>query len=118
MAVGELVLPEFNLIKGLRIGTACAGIKKQGRKDLVVFELAEGSTTAGVFTLNAFCAAPVQVARQHLQAATPRYFIINTGNANAGTGALGLADAKQTCAAVAELTEVTAQAVQIGRAHV
>lgn len=111
MAVGELVLPEFNLIKGLRIGTACAGIKKQGRKDLVVFELAEGSTTAGVFTLNAFCAAPVQVARQHLQAATPRYFIINTGNANAGTGALGLADAKQTCAAVAELTEVTAQAV-------
>ncbi len=111
MAVGELVLPEFNLIKGLRIGTASAGIKKQGRKDLVIFELAEGSTTAGVFTLNAFCAAPVQVAREHLQTTAPRYWVINTGNANAGTGALGLVAAKQTCAAVAELTEVTAQAV-------
>ncbi|HKM15439.1 MAG TPA: bifunctional glutamate N-acetyltransferase/amino-acid acetyltransferase ArgJ [Marinospirillum sp.] len=111
MAVGQLVLPEFNLIKGLRIGTASAGIKKVGRKDLVVFELAEGSTTAGVFTLNAFCAAPVQVAREHLQAAAPRYLLINTGNANAGTGVLGLADAKKTCAALAELTQVSEQAV-------
>lgn len=111
MAVGELVLPAFYPIKGLRMGTASAGIKKTDRKDMVIFELAEGSTTAGVFTLNAFCAAPVQVAREHLQAVAPRYFVINTGNANAGTGALGLADAKKTCAAVAELTQVSEQAV-------
>ena len=111
MAVGQLVLPAFNLIKGLRIGTASAGIKKPGRKDLVVFELAEGSTTAGVFTLNAFCAAPVQVAREYLQTTAPRYLLINTGNANAGTGALGLVDAKKTCAALAELTQVSEQAV-------
>ena len=111
MAVGQLVLPEFNPIAGLRIGTASAGIKKTGRKDLVVFELAEGSTSAGVFTLNAFCAAPVQVAREHLKATSPRYLVINTGNANAGTGTKGLADAKKTCTALAELTQVKEQAV-------
>ena len=106
MAVGQLVLPEFKSVKGLRIGTASAGIKKAGRKDLVIFELAEGSTTSGVFTLNAFCAAPVQVAREHLQKSAARYLVINTGNANAGTGKLGLADAKKTCATLAELTQV------------
>ena len=111
MAVGQLVLPEFNAIAGLRIGTASAGIKKTGRKDLVVFELAEGSNSAGVFTLNAFCAAPVQVAREHLKATSPRYLVINTGNANAGTGTKGLADAKKTCTALAELTQVKEQAV-------
>ena len=111
MAVGQLVLPEFNPIAGLRIGTASAGIKKTGRKDLVVFELAEGSNSAGVFTLNAFCAAPVQVAREHLKATSPRYLVINTGNANAGTGTKGLADAKKTCTALAELTQVKEQAV-------
>lgn len=111
MAVGQLVLPEFKSVKGLRIGTASAGIKKPGKKDLVIFELAEGSTTAGVFTLNAFCAAPVQVAREHLQNTAPRYLVINTGNANAGTGTLGLADAKKTCAVLAELTQVSEQAV-------
>ena len=111
MAVGQLVLPEFNPIAGLRIGTASAGIKKTGRKDLVVFELAEGSTSTGVFTLNAFCAAPVQVAREHLKATSPRYLVINTGNANAGTGTKGLADAKKTCTALAELTQVKEQAV-------
>lgn len=111
MAVGQLVLPEFKSVKGLRIGTASAGIKKAGRKDLVIFELAEGSTTAGVFTLNAFCAAPVQVAREHLQKSAARYLVINTGNANAGTGKLGLADAKKTCATLAELTQVNEAAV-------
>lgn len=111
MAVGQLVLPEFNPIEGLRIGTASAGIKKTGRKDLVVFELAEGSTSTGVFTLNAFCAAPVQVAREHLKATSPRYLVINTGNANAGTGTKGLVDAKKTCTALAELTQVKEQAV-------
>jgi len=111
MAVGQLVLPEFNSIAGLRIGTASAGIKKTGHKDLVVFELAEGSTTVGVFTLNAFCAAPVQVARENITAVAPRYLVINTGNANAGTGSKGLVDAKKTCAALAELTQVKEQAV-------
>jgi len=111
MAVGQLALPEFNRIAGLRVGTASAGIKNPGRKDLVIFELAEGSTTAGVFTLNAFCAAPVQVARENIIKATPRYLVINTGNANAGTGSKGLEDARKTCAALAELTQVKEQAV-------
>lgn len=108
MAVGELVLPEFNAISGVRIGTASAGIKKPGRKDLVVFELAEGSQVAGVFTLNAFCAAPVQVSREHLQQAASRYFVINTGNANAGTGQKGLDNARQTCQVMAEQAGVDA----------
>lgn len=111
MAVGELVLPEFNEVAGVRIGTASAGIKKPGRKDLVVFELAEGSQVAGVFTLNAFCAAPVQVSREHLQQAAPRYFVINTGNANAGTGLNGLQNARLTCQAVAERVGVDASRV-------
>lgn len=103
MAVGELKLPEFAVIKGLKVGTGSAGIKKTGRKDLVIFELAEASHTAGVFTLNAFCAAPVQLAKKHLQQAQPRYLVINTGNANAGTGQQGLQDAERTCVEVAGL---------------
>ncbi|GLR63134.1 bifunctional glutamate N-acetyltransferase/amino-acid acetyltransferase ArgJ [Marinospirillum insulare] len=111
MAVGQFELPEFNKIAGLRVGTASAGIKKPGQQDLVIFELADTSTTAGVFTLNAFCAAPVQVARENIKEVKPRYLVINTGNANAGTGSKGLADAKQTCASLAELTQVNPQAV-------
>jgi glutamate N-acetyltransferase/amino-acid N-acetyltransferase len=106
MAVGELVLPEFNPVAGLKIGTASAGIKKPGRKDLVVFELAAGSTTAGIFTLNAFCAAPVQLCKEHLQQGSPRYLVINTGNANAGTGVAGLDNARKTCQALADLAGV------------
>ncbi len=92
----------FEPVPGIRLGTACAGIKKPARRDLVVMELAPGSQTAAVFTRNAFCAAPVTVAREHLQQTTPRYLLINTGNANAGTGAAGVADARQCCAALAE----------------
>ncbi|MDR9435739.1 MAG: bifunctional glutamate N-acetyltransferase/amino-acid acetyltransferase ArgJ [Thiohalophilus sp.] len=92
----------FEPVPGIRLGTACAGIKKPGRRDLVVMELAPHSQSAAVFTRNAFCAAPVTVAREHLQQAAPRYLLINTGNANAGTGAAGLADARQCCAALAE----------------
>lgn len=103
MAVGELKLPDFEIIQGLRVGTGSAGIKKPGRKDLVVFELAPGSHTAGVFTLNAFCAAPVQLAKRHLQQVQPRYLVINTGNANAGTGQQGLEDAERTCVELAAL---------------
>ena len=103
MAVGELTLPDFNTIQGIKVGTGSAGIKKAGRKDLVIFELAEGSHSAGVFTLNAFCAAPVQLAKQYLQQTQPRYLVINTGNANAGTGSQGLLDAERTCVEVASL---------------
>ncbi len=89
-------------IVGVRIGTACAGIKRRDRHDLTVFELCEGAECAAVFTRNLFCAAPVQVARSHLQRANPRFLLINSGNANAGTGARGLADALETCRALAE----------------
>lgn len=92
---------KFEPVAGVRLGTACAGIKKPGRRDLVVMELAEGSTTAAVFTRNAFCAAPVIVAREHLQQAMPRYLLINTGNANAGTGEQGICDSRASCEALA-----------------
>jgi glutamate N-acetyltransferase / amino-acid N-acetyltransferase len=101
MAVGLTGLPPLHPVQGLRIGTACAGIKKPDRRDLVVFELGPGTATAAVFTRNAFCAAPVQVARRHLAAAAPRYLMVNTGNANAGTGAVGLRDAESTCSKLA-----------------
>ncbi|TPE51968.1 bifunctional glutamate N-acetyltransferase/amino-acid acetyltransferase ArgJ [Maribrevibacterium harenarium] len=103
MAVGLGAFPNIPVIEGVRFATAEAGIKKPNRKDVVLFELAEGATVAGVFTQNAFCAAPVRVCREHLTDSTPRYLVINTGNANAGTGKRGLEDAKATCVAVAEL---------------
>jgi glutamate N-acetyltransferase / amino-acid N-acetyltransferase len=85
-------------VAGLRIGTAMAGVRKANRRDLVVFAFDEGAAVAGVFTQNRFCAAPVQVCREHLAAGRGvRAFVINTGNANAGTGADGLARARRTC---------------------
>jgi len=98
-------------IAGVRLGAACAGIRYTDRLDLAVIELAAGGTGAAVFTRNAFCAAPVQVAKAHLHAAMPRYLVINSGNANAGTGKQGVADARTVCAAVAELTGCTAEQV-------
>jgi len=90
-------------IAGIRIGTAEAGIKKPGRKDVTVFLLDEGAAVASVFTQNRFCAAPVQVAREHLASGSAiRALVINTGNANAGTGADGLARARRTCTAAAQ----------------
>ncbi len=95
-------------VRGLRIGVTEAGVRKANRKDLVVFELAAGSQVAGVFTLNRFCAAPVQICREHLtQAGGVRGIVINTGNANAGTGVDGLARARQTCDALAQQLGVT-----------
>jgi glutamate N-acetyltransferase/amino-acid N-acetyltransferase len=91
-------------VPGVRIGTTMAGVRKANRRDLVVFELAAGSAVAGVFTRNRFCAAPVQLCREHLAdggAAAVRALLINTGNANAGTGADGLARARATCEALA-----------------
>jgi glutamate N-acetyltransferase/amino-acid acetyltransferase len=101
MAVGWKGLPTLQPVAGVRIGTAKAGIKKSDRRDLTVFELAPGSTVAAVFTRNRFCAAPVQLAKQHLVAAAPRYLLINTGNANAGTGATGFKAALACCEALA-----------------
>lgn len=111
MAVGPGTIGELHPVDGVRIGIASAGIKKPGRKDVVVFELAEGSRSAGVFTKNAFCAAPVTVAKAHLAKASPRYWLINTGNANAGTGEQGLSDARRCCAALADLTGLEAPTV-------
>jgi len=107
MAVGPDTFPEMTAIAGVRIGTTCAGIKKPGRKDLVLFELSEQCRTAAVFTLNAFCAAPVTIAKQHLAKTSPRYLLINTGNANAGTGEQGMVDALACCRGVAENTGMT-----------
>jgi glutamate N-acetyltransferase/amino-acid N-acetyltransferase len=94
-------LPTLHPVPGFRLGVACAGIKKPGRRDVVVMEAAVDSTVAAVFTRNAFCAAPVVVAKRHLGAATPRYLLVNTGNANAGTGSQGLQDAEACCQSLA-----------------
>lgn len=107
MAVGADFFPEMIAIDGVRIGTTCAGIKKPDRKDLVLFELSEQCQTVAVFTKNAFCAAPVTVAKQHLAEASPRYLLINTGNANAGTGEQGMTDALACCTDVAQSTCTT-----------
>lgn len=101
-------------VSGVRIGVAEAGIRKAGRKDLTVMLLDEGASVGGVFTQNRFCAAPVQVCREHLAAgagADIRALVINTGCANAGTGAAGLAAARRTCAALAAQLGVRPQQV-------
>jgi glutamate N-acetyltransferase/amino-acid N-acetyltransferase len=111
MAVGDLSMPTMHPIRGVRIGITESYIRYKNRRDLVVFELAEGSQVAAVFTQNAFCAAPVQVARANLQANTARYLVINTGNANAATGAVGMTNAQKTCQALAELTGIQANQI-------
>jgi glutamate N-acetyltransferase/amino-acid N-acetyltransferase len=91
-------------VAGVSLGIAEAGIKRPDRKDLLVIQLSEGSRVAGVFTANRFCAAPVIVAREHLaQAQAIRALLVNTGNANAGTGEQGMQDARTSCAALAGL---------------
>lgn len=91
-------------VAGIRLGVACAGIKKENHQDLVLIELSEGTQTAAVFTLNAFCAAPVLISKKHLLETQPRYLLINTGNANAGTGEQGIKDALTCCDLVANIT--------------
>jgi glutamate N-acetyltransferase / amino-acid N-acetyltransferase len=99
-------------VPGIRLGTVKAGIRYPDRRDLVVIETAPGSSTAAaVFTRNAFCAAPVTVAREHLAQAAPRYLLVNTGNANAGTGEPGLHAARESCAALAALAGCSATEV-------
>ena len=111
MAVGEYPFPTMHPVKGVKLTAVCAGIKKVNRRDVVLFELAEGSNVAGVFTKNAFCAAPVTVCREHLSKASIRYLVINSGNANACTGEQGIADAKATCAAIAQAKGVNTEQV-------
>lgn len=101
MAVGETGFPELK-IAGVKLGTALAGIKQKIRDDILLIELAPGSRCTAVFTQNKFCAAPVQVAQQHLFH-SPRWLLVNSGNANAGTGRQGLVDAQQCCRDVADL---------------
>ena len=111
MPIGYTKLPELLPVAGIRLASVAAGIRYQGRDDLVVIELAENSSCAAVFTRNAFCAAPVIVAREHLQQQSPRYLLINSGNANAGTGEQGLADARRSCELLSEHSSVAAQQV-------
>lgn len=111
MAVGDVSMPQMHAVKGVKIGSAEAYVRYQNRRDLVIFEFAEGTNAAGVFTQNAFCAAPVHLSKAHLQVGNPRYLVINTGNANAGTGKIGMANAEATCAKLAELTGVQASEI-------
>jgi glutamate N-acetyltransferase / amino-acid N-acetyltransferase len=111
----NLVAPQaadLHPVPGLRIGTAMAGVRKANRRDLVLFVLDEGAAVAGVFTKNRFCAAPVQVCREHLQAGHGiRALVVNTGNANAGTGDDGLVRARTTCIALAQKLDIAPEQV-------
>jgi glutamate N-acetyltransferase/amino-acid N-acetyltransferase len=111
MAVGLHDFPLIPEIKGVRIGVAEAGIKKPNKKDIVIFELCEGASVVGVFTQNAFCAAPVRVCQKHLGLAGSRYLLINTGNANAGTGKSGLVAALKSCEALAAQVDVGVESI-------
>ncbi len=103
MAV-NLIEPDVLLpVKGFRLSSVAAGIKKDQSNDLVLIELAENSQCAAVFTQNKFCAAPVTVAKKHLLTHSPRYLLINSGNANAGTGEQGMLDAHESCALLGKL---------------
>ncbi|MFT7525812.1 MAG: glutamate N-acetyltransferase/amino-acid N-acetyltransferase, partial [Arenicella sp.] len=102
MPVGLKPPTALSVVKGVRLATAAAGIKYSEREDMLLITLPEGSTVAGVFTQNKFCAAPVKLARQNLQAASTRALLINSGNANAGTGSQGVDNALSSCAQVAE----------------
>jgi len=95
-------------IAGVRIGVTEAGVRKVGRKDVTVVLMDAGASVSGVFTSNRFCAAPVQICREHLTAGQGiRAMLINTGNANAGTGAEGLARARSTCEALAQKLDIS-----------
>jgi len=99
----KLLLP----VKGVTLSAVTANIRYKNRNDLVLINMSEGGSAAGVFTRNKFCAAPVTLCRQHLSENTsPRYLLINAGNANAGTGEKGLHNAKKTCAMLADLNDL------------
>ena len=107
-----LTIDSISPIKGISLGTAKANIKKPNRKDLLLVTIAEGSRVSGVFTQNAFCAAPVLLCKEHLKNESGiRALIINTGCANAGTGEDGISKAKETCQAVSELLSINSRQV-------
>jgi len=107
MPVGGIVTLDLRAVAGIRLGTSSAGIRQTQRDDLTIIEMAHASQVAAVFTNNRFCAAPVSVAKKHLAEAVPRYLLINSGNANAGLGQLGLSAAQQCCEGLASLTQST-----------
>lgn len=109
MAVGPDTFPFMHPVAGFRLGVTRAHVRKPDRRDLVIMQAAPGSTVAGAFTTNAFCAAPVQVCREHLRSGVSSgawYLITNTGFANAGTGQAGMQDCLAVCAALAEKAAV------------
>lgn len=111
MPVGLGELTELKPVAGVRLASVAAGIRYKARNDLTLFELAEGSSVAGVFTKNAFCAAPVVVARKHMQSAPVRALLVNSGNANAGTGQHGMDDANACCRYVADALDCSPEQV-------
>lgn len=111
MAVGLSAAKDLLPVKGIRISTAAAGIRYKDREDVVLIELSDESQVVAVFTQNAFRAAPVVLCEQHLSKANPRYLLINSGNANAGTGDLGMQAAVKTCEILAQKTGVSQRSV-------
>ena len=111
MAVGPLTQVQYYPIAGFQLGTTEASIKTPGRKDLVVMQAQAGSSMAGVFTTNAFCAAPVNLCRRHLQDDSPLALVVNTGNANAGTGAMGDAEALTCCNELAKALDLNSSQI-------
>ncbi len=110
MAVGNTDFPEMNTVSGIKLSTGNAGIKQAERDDVLIIEMTESATCAGVFTQNAFCAAPVHIAKDHLQY-NPRWLLINSGNANAGTGEQGMKDAETCCSSLASILKANKQQV-------
>jgi glutamate N-acetyltransferase/amino-acid N-acetyltransferase len=110
MAVGQTAFPKMHAVKGVALGACNAGIKQTQRDDILLMEIIDGGTCAAVFTQNAFCAAPVTVAKSHLSQ-EPRWLLVNSGNANAGTGKQGLQDAFASCLSLA--SEVSGIAPQV-----
>ena len=111
MAVGLNEPGDISAVSGIQLASLSAGIKKNGKDDLVVLVFDESSSCAATFTRNAFCAAPVTLARQHLLSARPRALLINSGNANAGTGDTGMQNAVQSCNLLAEKLNCSAEQV-------
>ena len=111
MAVGKDFFPKMHPVPGFKLGVSSAGIKKSGKKDLVVMEITEGSTIGGSFTKNLFCAAPVELAKERIYSNKIRYLVTNTGNANAGTGDIGKQHAESICESIANSVSVNKETV-------
>ncbi len=111
MAVALQAPTRLPPVPGIRLSTCAAGIRYRGRDDLLLIDAGQDAAIAALFTTNAFCAAPVQVAREHLAAGAPRWLLINAGNANAGTGPAGVAAARATCAAAGRVCDADPHAV-------